>query len=82
MEFANIELEYIKFQSREKLKTFQCKKNICMHGYRTGMVSFSKKPSAILLPRSCCHASAYVFQEIIESVRKFYYVLRKITVGP
>ena len=26
MEFANIELEYIKFQSREKLKTFQCKK--------------------------------------------------------
>ena len=52
-----------------------------MHGYRTGMVSFSKKPSAILL-RSCCHASAYVFQEIIESVRKFYYVLRKITVGP
>ena len=45
-------------QSREKLKTFQCKKNICMLGYRTGMVSFSKKPSAILLPSSFCHASA------------------------
>ena len=58
------------------------KKNICMLGYRTGMVSFSKKPSAILLPSSCCHASAYVFQEIIKSFWKFYYVLRKITVGP
>ena len=85
MQFANTELEFIKFQSREKLKTFQCKKKIfaCLVT-EPEWCPFQKSLQQYfyLVVVVMQVLLKYVFQEIIKSFWKFYYVLRKITVGP